>query len=571
MVTYSKNNLHVRTGRIKTHKSYSSAKNGHPSLKGNLSKKKIKTTKKNNFRFLYILIAAILYGMSWVRFIDINLSFLAWFAFVPLFIDLEKRNSFRSYYIHVSLFSLISYLIIGNGFLFIAADKVSMAIGVLNEIFMSTIPLALFYPFKKRFGFNKAIILLPFITALWEWVYQLFRYTLGFTLVANSQARNTALIQYIDIFGVWSITFWVIIFNVLIYLLYKKHKGNIFSLKFGLGLSAICALMLLPPLVYSSVRHSQIAALPKKQINITLINTDFSLLSNTYDDAVKNVQKLTYLTDSVNYVLKQNNMKSDLYVWHEAAIQYGNDTVFTDFVHTAVNDWKTPLLTGISLVPEFAAKHDLRHVNRAALFVPGQNKTVQYYDKLRLMPGHEIIPYSKLLSKLPFIHISPTDSLYLKPGNKVRVIELKTQSGTKVKIGTPICIEQLYSNIWSDMVLKGAQCFIPISFESWWTRKDLLKEMDSVTRLRCIETRRSAARCSNGGLTCFIDAFGTLYDPAKNESGATRANILLYSDITFFSNHQEFFPALCFFMIILFSIYFVFKQHPVQDSGNKNL
>ena len=151
------------------------------------------------------LVSSVLYGLSWCMFFDANLSFLAWFAFVPLFYDLEKKNSFWSFYKTGLFFSVVAYLIICHGFLFTAGNHLLVIAGSANELLMSSFAFALLYPFKKKFGFSRALIMFPFIIALWEMAYQWLDHSYGYLMLSHSQCQNTWIVQFIDLFGVWSI------------------------------------------------------------------------------------------------------------------------------------------------------------------------------------------------------------------------------------------------------------------------------------------------------------------------------------------------------------------------------
>ena len=514
------------------------------------------------------LVSAILYGLSWCMFFDYNLSFLAWFAFVPLFYHLEKKDSFLKFYKTTLYFFVVSILIICHGFLITPKEQGSVLIAAVIEILMSTGSFALLYPIQKKLGFTKALVIFPFLIALWEWFYQWVDFTFGYVMLSHSQAQNTWLIQYIDLFGVWSIASWVMGFNVLIYLQLKKFKGQYFDVPFLKRMTFVCLIMFLPPLIYADIRYNNIEGQPKRQINITLINTDFSLNINTYKLYIKKLERLTHLTDSTDYELKQRRQSTDLYVWHEGAVDFGNDQTFYNFIDSAVRDWKTPLLTGMQIIPANASKTDRRRVNRAALIESGSNQmNCQYYDKVHLAPGREKIPYHQLLALLPGFPVAVNDSGWFKGGQQGTLISLQTRNKQKVKVGTPICMEQNYPAIWSDMAMAGAECFVQLSFEAWWTMGYFKKQMANITRLRCIETRRCAARCSNGGNTQFTNAFGEITALATNREGSLSANVSLYQKVSFFTEHQWVYPFFCLIFIVIYLIIKVFKNQNINHQN----
>ncbi len=280
---------------------------------------------------------------------------------------------------------------------------------------------------------------------------------------------------------------------------------------------------------------------------------------------------MTYITDSINYEFKKRNFKTDLYVWHEGVVVFGEKKEFIGFLDTAVNDWQTPLLTGMTTYPDDATAQDRRRVNRCALIPVGATPETElsHYDKVRLAAGNEFVPYHNFFSKFSFFPIDLFDSTFYKSGKEIKLIELKTKTGKIVKIGTPICMEQDYPQIWSEMSVKGAEFFVQHSVEAWWSFPYFIEQMSLITRLRAIETGKYVARCSSGGKTQFYDSFGRIYSPAENIEGITNANVYLNDKVSFYSANPMFFPifslisflVLLLIMIIKPNINFIFKKY----------
>jgi len=523
-----------------------------------------KTHEKPNFSITNIykktpnwLKSAILYGFSWSLIFGLNLNFLAWFAFIPLFLSLENKNTFWNFYFQGFLFSIVAYFIICHGFTITPRRQILTLIGSASELFMSSIPFALLYPFKKKFGFDKALLFFPLIIVIWEFIYQWFEHTYGYLMLSHSQIQNIWLIQYIDIFGVLSIGFWVMTLNILLYFAYKKYLENKNSSKFRQKIIIISAIMLIPTLSYSIIKFSQNNNIKTDKLNITLINSSFNIKKTSYNDIIDNVNRLTYITDSINFEFKKRKFSTDLYVWHEGVVVFGEKKEFISFLDTAVNDWQTPLLTGMTTYPDNVTKEDRRRVNRSALIPIGANPETElsHYDKIRLAAGNEFIPYHNLLSKFLLVPVKLYDSSYFKSGNEINLIELKTKTGKTVKIGTPICMEQNYPYIWSEMSKLGAEFFVQHSVETWWSFPYFIQQMSLITRLRAIETQKYVARCSSGGKTQFYDIFGRIYSTAENVEGITNANIYLSNKVSFYSKNTMIFPiSIILILIILFFV-----------------
>ena len=164
------------------------------------------------------LFSGILYGLSWPIFDAINLSFLVWFAFVPLFVFLEKN---KQNFLKSMLGSYAAMVVFGcfsAGWLFnFPSSKLEVAIIFFLEELWFFIPFLIHFFIQKKIGFNKALWLFPLIWMLWEWSYLGLEFTMGTHLSAYSQSNNIWLIQYIDSTGMWGVSFWLMLFNVLIF------------------------------------------------------------------------------------------------------------------------------------------------------------------------------------------------------------------------------------------------------------------------------------------------------------------------------------------------------------------
>ncbi len=529
-----------------------------------------KTHEKPNFSITNIykktpnwLKSAILYGFSWSLIFGLNLNFLAWFAFVPLFLTLENKNSFRSFYFQGLLFTVFAYIILCHGFTITPKQQILTLLASANELFMASIPFALLYPFKKKFGFEKALFFFPSLIVLWEFVYQWFEHTYGYLLLSHSQSQNLWLIQFIDIFGTFSIGFWVMTFNTALFFVYKKYLVTKNTSKFIQKIAIVSAFMLVPPSVYSVFRFSQLEKEQNnlKKVNLTLINSNFSITKTSYDNIIDNVNRLTYITDSINYEFEKQNFKTDLYIWHEGVVVFGEKKEFIGFLDTAVNDWKTPLLTGMTTFLDEATTQDRRRVNRSALIPVGATPQTKlsHYDKVRLAAGHEYVPYHNFFSKISFFPIDLYDSAFYKNGKEINLVKFKTNDNQNIAIGTPICMEQNYPKIWSEMSVKGADFFVQLSVESWWSVPYFVEQMSFITRLRAIETRKFVARCSNGGKTQFYDFYGRIFAAAKNKQGITNANVMVSKKISFYSKNPNLFLLLNLLSLSL--LVFWFRRH----------
>lgn len=501
-------------------------------------------------KFPLWLIGAILYGISWPMPWSVNLSFLAWFAFVFLFLAIKEADTFWRFWSPTWIFTFIAYTICSGWFLDIPTNKMLIILGAVSESLNFPTAFIPLYFLKRRIGFNKALWALPFLFVISEWLYGSLEHYLGYLMVVHSQTANPWLIQYVDLFGYLSVTFWVIGFNVLIYRALAKSSYRVCSTVFFKRLAIISLAMLSLPLIYAWRRNIQLGQERSDAITISMIHTMFAP-KPTEEQMLKQLDRTVELTDSLDYYDKKKNKHSDLYVWHEGAIPSGNTKGIQNFVQGAVNDWQIPLLSGMEYYERYQDTRLWQPVNRVVLFPVPMDSTSElpFYDKIILAPGWEGIPYLSVLKKLG-VHF-PDENTYKRKGEQIRLFTL-TVNNRQVKIGTPICFEQDAPFLWNKMVLLGADCFVQVSFESWFGQTYFQKQVGYITRLRAIETRHSIARCSNGGLTFFVDAFGRIYAPAPRSESVTTARVALSRTVTFYTRHQYLFPMICLLVSIGF-------------------
>lgn len=118
------------------------------------------------------LLSGILYGLSWPIFPEINLSFLAWVAFIPLFVFLEKNRQHFWKSMGGSYAAMVIFGCFSAGWLFnFPQATVEIAVIFFLEELWFFVPFMPLFFLQKRIGFNRALWFFPIIWMLWEWIY----------------------------------------------------------------------------------------------------------------------------------------------------------------------------------------------------------------------------------------------------------------------------------------------------------------------------------------------------------------------------------------------------------------
>ena len=514
------------------------------------------------------LFSGILYGMSWPIFKGINLSFLAWFAFVPLFVYLEKNKnkfikSILGGYAAMVIFGCFSAAWLFN----FPQEKLKIAIVFFIEEIWFTIPFLFFYVIQKKIDFDKTLWLFPFIWIVWEWIYLNLEFTMGTHLSAYSQSNNLWLIQYIDITGMWGVSFWLMLFNVLIFKAYKEVNYSFSNILKYKKLKVIFLFMLGVPFAYGGYSYNKYNNLKGKSIQVSVIPTQYSAkILKDYKNSFRVVEETLRKTDSIAFNMKDRNLFSDLYLWPESGLSFTmQQSNLSALLFESVGDWKSALITGGRRITDRTKTNDkLKYVS--GILISHKNKQPIYHNKTVLTPGIEAIPYHSFLSKYSKFAIKETDDRFFKKGEKSKPLKLITKENEKFLVGVSLCYEQWYPQHWAELAKNGANFYTHLAAEGWYGNIGFKSFMLNVTRMRTIENRKQTARSANIGYSGFIDQLGRFeLIPKKKTFEALNKKITAFKKTTFYAEHQNWFPILC--LVIFFKLfYLLYKIKPFLNN-----
>jgi apolipoprotein N-acyltransferase len=515
---------------------------------------RLKESNRRQFNNVFLCLATgILYGLSWPILPDVNLSFLAWFAFVPLFVFLERQqNSFwkslAGTYGAMLIFGLLT-----AGWLFsFPQAKVQIATIVLLEVFYFTFPVIPFFFLQRRLGFDRALWLFPLLWTVWEWLYLSLEFTMGTHLSAYSQSSNTWLIQYIDLTGMWGIACWLLFFNVLIYRAYRAAGDRVLTGAFWRKLAPPVVLMLGLPLAYGVYAFGQFDGRAGKSLSVTVVPTYFTAgFYKDYRNHRIGIERTLHVTDSLHYAQRESNTVPELYLWPETGTYLTlEEAQLAKVLREAVVDYDAALLTGSSILAD-TATGDFRNYVTGTL-LSAQTPTIHHHRKTQLTPGQEIIPYHRWLAKLPGFPVALEDPNFRKRGNSAQPLPLTTWDDEKFALGVSLCFEQWHPAHWAAMARNGAEVFLHLAGENWYGDVGFQQFMANVSRLRCIETRRAGARSSNVGISGFIDPLGRMDQVSSGpDARPLTASIIASTHISPYARFPRWFPLLCGALLLL--------------------
>lgn len=495
------------------------------------------------------LLSGVLLGLSFPSYDPAPTGILAWFAFVPFLLDNRTAYTFKSYLLKASVLCIIA-LLVDVWWVNLYSFSAYM-VCVFSQFLFLLLPLLAFYFFKRRFGWHKALLVFPFIWTLTEYLAHKAPHGMQVYLLPYTQANHPWLIQFADISGMWGISFWVMMMNCLfaLALVHKKVKNY-----------AYVSICLAIPLLYSfyvvKLNPKSVLSLTDKKTKVSLIQTNIDSYGKDSLMIQKTFDQIVTLSDSA-----VKTSQPDLLVLPEAAFPLSlfQDSVLLGFTKNAITAWQTSVAIGYVEYPNQSNKAAFR--NNALVFTP---QLAMFWDSLKIKPS-DVKVYQKQFG-LPFVELMPYFDKTPTPrgsamerGNENMVFTYNNFNNESFKVALSICWEQMYPEKIAALVNEKAEFIALMNNDAWFGKTAGAKQLLSFTRLRAIENRRTIARCSNGGISCFIDPFGKIYGeiPWFKDAFSTQ-EVLCNAKKSFYSLHPIFFIGLILAVFLLLTIYFEF-------------
>jgi apolipoprotein N-acyltransferase len=490
--------------------------------------------------------------------------------------DNFKQAFTRSYFPLLS-FELVSVSWISLSGLRESADKFMILAGLLEMILhsaMLTLPLIIYFYSRKpiiayfksknlKSGNVVALFTLPFIWVSTEYLYALPQVSFPWLTAGNAFTTALSKIQFIEITGVYGISFWVMVISCFVYILFEKSIGHRESFKKLIQRKDVIVLLVIIFLLYfipdlytiftsSAKKYTDYGSEGKVKISILQPNINpWKKWGAKQIELVNDYVELIKLADTAS-------PKPDLMILPETAVPfYFLDNYYHDkysLIKTAEEETKIPLLIGtpdlVYYNDSIKAKPDskenkgsgLRYdtFNSAVLMQPGEEKiSHQKYAKIKLVIASERMPYQE---SIPFIRDLLRWSVGISSfqiGWDTTIFKLKG----KYKFNTAICYETMYPEFFAVFMEKGSTFSVIITNDGWWGKFFGTYQHNQFAILRAIENRRWIARCANTGISGTIDPYGNMYNQSPiNERYIISDYVGINSGVTFYSKHPYLFP-----------------------------
>ncbi|MDQ6632344.1 MAG: apolipoprotein N-acyltransferase, partial [Verrucomicrobiota bacterium] len=360
-----------------------------------------------------------------------------------------------------------------------------------------------------------------------------------------SQVELLPLIQVASITGVHGVSFLIVWFSVSLFAgmtiliqkpsAYRVWIGEIIvplGMLIAIGIWGYERILAAPPLRRNSLK----VALIQPSIPQTLIF-----------DAQENPKRFSQLLELSKEALLE---KPDLLIWPEAAMppfDTENVRAITELC-VAHRIWMVIGADDAQISSESSGKNKYNYFNAAFLFDP-EGKPVATYHKQRLVIFGEYVP----LDWLPFMkYLTPIGDSFTA-GKKPVPFRL---SEPDANFSTLICFEDVFPHFTSDYVASDTDFLLNLTNDGWFGQSAAQWQQAFAAVFRCVENGIPLVRCTNNGLTCWIDEWGRMRTIFRGKNGNIYERGFMIAQIpllnpgekrisTFYHQHGEWFGWSC--------------------------
>jgi apolipoprotein N-acyltransferase len=524
------------------------------------------------FPYLIAIFSGILLTIAWP---PQPLLFLIFIALIPFIYVWHTAQKIVPLFFQL-FFGMLAFNIGVTYWLVYSTVSGGLSAWILNSIFM-TMPWLWSFAIKKKYGNWIGTIALIVGWLAFEWLHLNWEISWPWLTLGNIFAGNVAWIQWYEYTGVAGGSLWIWLVNILLFQLFFKSANLQSKNKI---LLAIGSLMVAFFPIYLSGGLYKKDTLNGNKKNIVVVQPNVDPYEEKFDEKLfqYELQKLINIT---NETIDEN---TSLVLWPETAVP-----IFVDENNPAANrQYDTVhnflsqhpninLLTGINSFKYLRAdeKHEsftnlnksnntyYNEFNTAAFMDTGRK--MQLYHKSKLVPGVEQMPYIGVFSFLQnFIIDLGGGGMY---GTQKNRAAFASKDGT-YKVAPVICYESIYGAFVTDYIKEGANIIGIVTNDAWWGNTAGYKQHLLYAKLRSIETRCAIARSANTGISCFIDANGTIYQPTDyNTKGAKKMALPLNNEHTFYVQHGDYiFNAAVYLFIFMFVLNILMKINFIKKS-----
>jgi len=458
------------------------------------------------------------------------------------------------------------------------ASEVGMVLAVIiNSILMSLV-MWLFHITHRNAGNGPGYFGLIVYWLVYEHFYMNGEINWPWLNLGNGFANDISIIQWYEYTGTFGGTLWVLVSNILVFLVLKQYI-LCRKIKPLLPQLILLVLVIIIPISFSLYRYFTYHEKedPREvvviQPNIDPYNEKFMGM-----EMDTQMQILLHLADSLG------TQETDYFVAPETFINNNvllNDLQDNSSIHQLCGFLKkyprAHFIVGLTCYKEYTNPDSITPtanlIRGTNIYYDSFNASLQLdstgripvYFKSKLVVGVEKMPYTRYLRFLKklTLRLGGTFRSHGTQDYRVSFPSSRKDGG----VGTPICYESVFGEFVTEYVTAGATLIFVITNDGWWGNTPGYRQHHSFSRLRAIENRRSIARSANTGTSSFINQKGqVLQHTGYWVAAAIRGTLNSNNELTFYTRHGDYIPRAAYFFALIVLLYtltmiFIKRRH----------
>jgi len=515
---------------------------------------------------LLALLAGSLLALSWPSRGFPGFLFVAWvplFFMEQYFLDCKDKNSSWSLFGWAFLAFLI-WNTLTTWWIWNSTKIGSIAAVLLNSFFMAVVFDLYHITRRKLWQGQQFGWLILFYWPAWEYLHLNWDFSWPWLSLGNGFASYIKWIQWYEYTGILGGTFWVLVSNLLIFILLKNiftHTISPFRISI-LGIAII--LWISVPLLISFHKYNTFTD-QGPATGVVIVQPNLDPWNEQFEIPVEEVFRrsidlaIPFLDSSVDFLvapesLLQENIWQN-HPWNAKSIQLLRYFVAQHPDLTVLMGASTFKMyePGEKLSPtvrKFTDGSGYYDAYNTALVID-TGRELGYYHKSKLVPGPEKLPFPRLTRPIQEVVLNfggTTGSLGISSERTVF-----THRRTGARFNAAICYESVYGEFMTGFIRNGSQLIFVMTNDGWWGNTEGHRQHLTFSSLRAIETRRCIGRAANTGISCFINQKGDILQSIPYwTKGAIKDQLHLNDNLTFYVKYGDYIGRISALVTILF-------------------
>ena len=482
-------------------------------------------------KYIPIILSALLMGVAHQ---PIGYGWIAWFSLIPFIQFLDSKNTSLKSILSMGVIWGFTYHITIIFWMFFnlgMPNKWMSALSLILSVLIltaNTILIVSLYSIISKNKFSKIYFSIPVIWVSVEYL-RTFSF-LGFPWVslANSQTDYILLAQNVEYTGIYGISFWIVLINVMIYDYYKSRRGL-----FDYTLLSNFFIVLIIPFLSGYFLYHKDSSINDKSLNAIIVQPNIPIDQKGFN--VNESHMISIIEDSIND-------NTDLVLLPETAISYYSlkHPVFRKFIHNKLSKSKTSLLSGIVYRNNSNIFNSVIHIHSGNI---DSSSDKDIYSKIQLVP---------LAEYNPFKFISGINSSEVTFGNFTQGDVYKVFNINGHKVASMVCYESTFPQLNRKFVNNGAEILAYFVNDGWYKDPYEPEQHASQSIFRAIEFRRPVIRCANTGISQIVDKKGNITQQLElNTNRVISANIIPSTEMTFYAKYGDVFSIINILLVFI--------------------